>query len=569
MKTGVFKMKYTYLLCPIIAMGLSSCVFTTPRAEEGTSFTDESAILGFERLPAPPSEGLHGAAWLDFDNDRDLDLFIPAQPGSPNILYRNDNGTFLDVAVSAGVTGGTGHAGAVAADINNDGCTDLLATGTGGIGSPATNGTPHNLYKNNCNGTFTDITATAGITAPHPAMMAAFGDIDNDGDVDLFITSPGSFATGLTPQTLYMNNGDDTFSDISVSAGIASSLGGCVVNFVDLDRDGYQDILLGNCNNLAFPSGVGAAPGIPIPGPWELWHNNGNNTFTDVANTAGLNVRPGFPMALTIADIENDGDLDIFATGLGVFFGKPNPTPSEFGLLAEQVLFVNNGDGTFSDGTYSHGLGGYEWGWGASFADFDADGDEDIFQVGSMPPVFGVLGSGLASPGHLFQNDGSGNMSNVDMFGLQDDFVSGLATTDYDGNGFVDVIILKTAHTFSNLFGQAFTGNGKPLFLSNNGNSNHSITVALKGTASNANGIGARVEAKTGNITRTKIVFAGTSFASDNGPWLTFGLGQHKFVKLQVTWPSGLIEKFNHVDANQLITLEEGTGIPVKRNKNK
>ena len=558
-------MNYSYLIFPMLIAGLTSTVQAVPKAEEGTSFTDESALLNFERLTAPPSEGLYGMAWLDFDDDLDLDLFVPGHPGGTNVLYRNDNGTFIDVTMSAGVDSSTGHGGAVAADINNDGCTDLFTIGTGGLGSPATNGTPHKLYKNNCDGTFTDISTNSGITAPHPAMMAAFGDIDNDGDLDLFITSPGSFATGLTAQTLYLNNGDETFSDISVPAGIASSLGGCVVNFVDLNKDGYQDILLGNCNNLAFPGGVGTAPGIPIPGPWELWHNNGNNTFTDIANAAGLNARPGFPMALTMADIDNDGDLDIFATGLGVFFSDPSVTP--FGLLTEQVLFVNNGDGTFIDATYSHGLGGVNWGWGATFADFDNDGDEDLFHAGSMPPVFGVIGPGLASPGRLYLNDGNGHMSNVETFGLEEDFVSGLAAADYDGNGFVDLVIAKTAHTSLNRFGLPFSGNGQLVLLKNNGNNNHSITVALKGTTSNTNGIGARVQAKTGNITQTKVVFAGTGFASDNSPWLTFGLGQRKFVKLQVTWPSGLIEKFNHIAANQLVTLEEGTGIPVKQNK--
>ena len=154
---------------------------------------------------------------------------------------------------------------------------------------------------------------------------------------------------------------------------------------------------------------------------------------------------------------------------------------------------------------------------------------------------------------------GSGTMTMTQTFGLASDFTSGLAVADFDGNGFVDVVIAKTVHDSISRLGDPFSGNGIPLFLRNEGNVNHSITIALVGTTSNANGIGAKVEAKTSHITRTKVVFDGTGFASDNGPWLTFGLGSRDSVDLKVTWPSGLVEEFDDIDADQLVTLKEGS----------
>lgn len=374
-------------------------------------------------------------------------------------------------------------------------------------------------------------------------MMAAFGDIDNDRDLDLYISNPGSFITGMAPPALYRNNGDRTFSDITAATGVNTAEGSCVVNFTDYDNDGWADILVGNCNKLVFPLGP---PGIPVPGPWELWRNNGDGTFTDVSAAAGLAGRPGFPMALTIADYDGDGDLDFFATGLGVAF---NETFS--GILAEQVLFRNNGDGTYSDVTYAQGLGGFEWGWGASFADFDNDGDEDLLAVGSMPLIFEVIGPGLASPGRLYENSGSG-FSSVASYGLEFAFTSGLSVGDYDGDGFSDAIISTAPYAPGTL--------DTAVVLHNDGNDNHSVTVRLVGTSSNVGGVGAVVRAKVKKTWQTKQVFAGTSFASGNSPWLTFGLGKEKRAKFIVRWPSGLVEQFKKEKGDQLITFVEGTG---------
>lgn len=543
----------------LIGMGClwASGILAQPMAAHGTMLVDVSGKLTFQRSPDPLTAGLGGPAWIDFDGDGDLDLFLTSSTDQPNALFRNEGGMFTEVAAEAGVAGGapevgfSASAGAAAADIDNDGCVDLFVIGGGGVGGPASFGQPHKLYVNNCDGTFTDASATAGIEAPHPAMMAAFGDIDNDGDVDLFITSPGSFVSGMGPQALYLNNGDRTFTDISALAGIDTANGGCVAAFTDYNSDGRQDIIVGNCNLLEFPEGE--AP-VVVPGPWELWKNNGDLTFTDMADAAGLNVRPGFPMALTLADYNGDGHLDLFATGLGAAF-----TP-RYGVLAEQVLFRNNGDGTYSDTTAEAGLLGFEWGWGASFADFDNDGDEDLLTVGSMPPAFGVIGPSLANPGRLFENQGTGTFSPVQRFNLEGRYTSGLAVGDYTGDGFIDAVVSTAPFEATSLLGGTFRGDGAPVLLENTGNGNHWIRVRLEGTVSNTSGVGAVVRTREGATQQTKQVQAGTGFASSNSLWLIFGLGSRDKVDLQVTWPSGLVETFNGLRASQTVTLIEGTG---------
>ena len=254
-------------------------------------------------------------------------------------------------------------------------------------------------------------------------------------------------------------------------------------------------------------------------------------------------------MSLTSADYDGDGDFDLFATGLGASY------QATYGLLSEQVLFENQGDGTYSDETYAAGLGGFEWGWGASFVDYDNDGDEDLFQVGSFPTAFGIVGPNLASPGRLFENDGNSNFQTTQTFGLDGLYTSGLAIGDYDNDGFQDALI-----TTGEFVVGPYSGDGAPVLLHNDGNNNHWIKIRLVGTTSNRNGIGAIVQTKLRDTVQVKQVHAGTSFSSSNSPWLSFGLGARDNVDVKVTWPSGLVEEFDALDGDQLVTLVEGTG---------
>jgi len=527
----------------------------------GIAFEDVSHLLDFERvddlLTVPIADRIGGVAWLDYDNDDDLDLFIANAPGGNNALFRNDKGKFVDVAVDAGITGDkSGFTGALAGDINNDGWIDLFLTGANGFMGL---GRPSRLYQNNGDGTFTDTTATSGIVPNHLAAMAVFGDIDGDKYLDLFVASPGNFTLRtLTEQKLYHNNGDGTFTDISASAGINTSLGGCVAAFSDFNHDLRPDILVGNCGNLSNLDNPDPRTHRPIPGPWELWINQGDNTFIDHADAAGLNIRPALPMAITAADFDLDGDLDWFATGMGL------NNPFVPGLLGEQVLFNSFNDETFGDATYSSGLGGYEWGWGASFADFDNDGDEDLATVGSFVTSLVILPTALANPGFIFENNGKGKFKEIINLGLQDQATSGLAVADYDNDGDTDLVIIKAAYNGTNILGEAVQGDGVPVLLRNKGNKNRSLTVRLTGTNSNPTAIGARVTVHARKMKpQVRELFAGSSFVSTNSPWLTFGLGKHRHAVIVVQWPSGLKEAFWGRASKKIKDLREGTGYPL------
>lgn len=544
------------LVLPVTAIALlafsSAATAGGPPVRHGTTFTDVSASLDFERVDESLTVKLGGQAWIDFDDDDDLDLYLVNAPGGDNALFRNDGGSFTNVAATAGVTGdGIGYTAALAGDIDNDGCTDLFLTGAGGFFGVSL---PHRLYINNCDGSFRDATASSGIDPDHLGLMPAFGDIDRDGYLDLFVASPGDYVTGtLTTQKLYHNNGDGTFSDISASAGIDTALGGCVVGFSDFNHDWYPDILLGNCNNLD----VSGPQSAPIVGPWELWINQGDLSFVDEAEERGLGDDPGFPMAVTLGDYDSDGDLDIFATGAGV--ADPFGGGSE---LSEQTLFQNQGDGTFIETTEVAGLGGYEFGWGASFADFDNDGDEDLATVGSVAVSFMQLLGPLGGPGRVYENDNGTMRATID-FGLEFQATSGLSVADYDGDGFVDLAIVKTAYDYEDTPFGPIAGDGAPVLLHNDGNSNNSLTLKLVGNESNAMGIGAKVKTFVGGGIgwEVKEVTAGSSFASTNSPWLTFGLGNQHFGWVVVYWPSGLREAWGvPYFGPTLNTLEEGTG---------
>lgn len=529
---------------------LASLVPRTAAAQDsGTSFRDVSEkIHSFTRSAATDvSEGFGGAAWLDYNNDGLLDLFVTNGAGHPNKLFRNNgDGTFTDVARQAGVANGLGNQGVVAADIDNDGCVDLFLTGEGAWAGEKGNKpaeTPAKLYINNCNGTFTDITRAAGIPFPLHGGMAAFGDINRDGFLDLFVASPGNIALAIpTRNRLFLNNGNRTFTEISASAGINTNLGACAVQFSDFDNDGWPDIFVANCNGFDAPFSV-------ITTPFELFRNNHNLTFTDVAPKAGLAPVPGDPslgmgfwMAVTIGDYNRDGKLDIFATNVG----GTDPT-------VQHGLFRNNGDGTFTDvGPFAFPNDVLqEFGWGASFADFDNDGFEDLFFAGSLP-IFGILGPGVASPGRFLLNGGNNSFSKAADFGLASAYTTGVAVGDFNNDGFPDVFVTVTD---LGIPGQ------HSLLLMNGGNGNNWLTVKAVGTRSNRSAVGARARLMSGDMTQVKEVYAGTGFLSTNSPWLTFGLGKRRQANIEISWPSGLRELFPDISANQSVTLVEGKGV--------
>ncbi|MEM7204109.1 MAG: CRTAC1 family protein [Planctomycetota bacterium] len=494
-------------------------------------FVDASTTIPFDRTGG----GLGGAAWLDYDLDGDLDLFLPSGTGGACGLFRNDGGgAFSDVAVQAGLDSLAGFSAAVAGDLDNDGDPDLFLSGDGSMMTPAA--TPCGLFRNNGDGTFSDVIDTSGIQGGASPLSAALGDLDNDGLLDLFICSSGSQPTKTQhPNQLYRNNGNLTFTDISASSGVDTANGACAVAMLDYDRDGDQDIMVAVCHDAFFALT-----------PFELFRNNGDLTFTDVSAAAGVDL-PGFWMSVTPGDYDNDGDVDVFATNSGDV-GK------------EHALLRNNGDGTFTDVAEEAGLTQWEFGWGASFLDVDNDADLDLFFAGSLPVApFHIVGPGVGNPGRLLYNQGDGTFAEVagaqpvDMSRL---FTTGVAQADYDGDGFADVVVVVGEFEP--------TVPAAPILLRNRGNANHWLGVRLVGSHGNRGGVGALIEVTAAAPTPAQVreVRAGSSFLCSETPWPVFGLNTATQASVRVNWPSGLREVFAGVAVDRYITLQEGTGEP-------
>jgi hypothetical protein len=347
---------------------------------------------------------------------------------------------------------------------------------------------------------------------------------------------------------LYVNQFDETVAD-----------GECVSSFFDYDLDGDQDLLVGNCHGFHSDQTPleERSPLFPFRfTPFNLYRNNGDGTFTDVAEAAGLagDGNLGFWMSIAIGDINGDGFLDFWSSNGGVAVGAPHK------------LYQNNGDGTFTDVRAEKGFPDYlEWGWGATLQDFDNDGDLDVFFVGALPSL-GLIGPGIASPGSLFlqQDDGTfTDATNLTGIDLSASFSSGLASGDFDGDGFQDLAVMVAGYDAPATLDGAIDN---VVLLKNLGNGNNYITVRLAGTASNSDGIGALVYVRAaGDPTTEQVreVIAGTSMGSSHQLWPTFGLGSVDKVDINVRWPTGLEEFFSSIAANQVYEIVETTPNPL------
>ncbi len=524
----------------VIVVGVCLSVATQAGGQDREAFEDASDLLnGFERRSTEfRGSGLGGAAWFDFDNDGDLDLFITNGRTQPNALIENlGNGTFSEIAAQAGVADNVGYSGVVAGDIDNDGFRDLFLTSEGGIrGGPAG---PVALYHNNGDGTFSDITQSSGIVAPATSLSAAMADVDGDGFLDLFISAPGSLPRGRQDRNaLYRNNGDLTFTDISAESGVDTRLGACAALFTDHNRDGRIDLMVVNCNNVQF-----------LPTPIELFINRGDGTFEDATAGSGLD-RLGYWMGIGAADFDNDGDIDQFLTNLGT---------STF-LPTRHGLFTRECDGPYRNVAADAGVAEYEFGWGCTTADFDNDGFADIFLAGSLPDtLLNAIGPGRGNPGILLQNDGGSRQLGFTEtplpVNLAGDFTSGVASGDYDGDGFEDIVVVLSKHE---------NGRGRPILLHNRGGDSGWVEIRLVGTTSNRDAIGARVEVEAGDLRQVREVYAGSSFLSTHSTWLIFGIGDRERTdSVIVRWPGGDAERFPSVTSRQMVVLTEGTGQPV------
>lgn len=440
------------------------------------------------------------------------------------------------------------------------------------------------LYRNNSNGTFTDVTTEAGVGDKGMGMGVITADVDNDGDQDLFVTNWG-------PNVFYQNNGNGTFTDITKNAGLGNDLCGIGSTFLDYDKDGYLDLYVGNyieydpdyqyfyaANRFPGPLAYKGQPDI-------LYHNNGDGTFTDVTKQAGVYNPEGRAMGVTSCDIDSDGYLDIFVANDGM----------------ENYLYRNNGDGTFSDIAIQTGTGFGQNGEATSamsgeFGDINLDGLVDIIvpdmafsciyqntELGFFEEMSARMGLSAACGQYTswsanffdFNNDGYGdvyisnghaqrligqedlllindsgkrfiNVSHELGGDFQEKFVGrGSAVGDYDNDGDMDILVLNL--------------NARARLLRNDGgNRKNWIMIHLIGTTSNRDAIGSRIRLTNGNKTQTKWRLSSSGYLSQSDYRVHFGLGvDSKVDKIEILWPDGKTQTLKNVKVNQVITVKE------------
>ena len=499
-----------------------------------------------------------GAAFLDFDNDGWLDIFLvngsrfPAPaPAATNHLYRNNrDGTFQDATSRAGLERSGWGQGVCAGDFDNDGHTDLFVTYWGG----------NVLYRNNGNGAFAEVTEAAGLKASRLRWGSgcAFLDYDRDGLLDLFVSNyvdfdlktapqPGSGPTcryrglavncgprGLKGESnlLFHNQGRGTFRDVSEQSGISSARDhyGLGVLTGDFNNDGWPDIYVANDKTASL-----------------LFRNQRDGTFEEIGVFAGCaydaDGKAASGMGVAAGDFDRDGWLDILKTNF-----SDEPTS----------LYRNTGDGLFIDAALGAGLGrNRRWvGWGCGFADFDNDGWLDALIVNGhvFPELDGAEpGWGFRQPKVLYRNIRGERFEDVSAQAgpaITTPAASrGAAFGDFDNDGRLDVVI-NNMH------------DAPSLLHSRTRNRNHWILVRLEGVRSNRSAIGARVSCLTGKFRQIDEVRSGGSFFSQNDFRLHFGLGEARRIDLlEIRWPSGAVQQIRACAADQIITVREGSGL--------
>jgi hypothetical protein len=499
----------------------------------------------------------------------------------------------------------TTGAGCAFLDYDDDGWMDIYLVNSGKCDFYNPNPPLRNaLYRNNRDGTFTDVTEKAGVGAGGYGQGVAVGDYDGDGFPDLYVTQYGR-------SILYHNNGDGTFTDVTEKADVAAPGWASSAAWFDYDDDGRLDLFV--CQFVEFDksrnkdchTGPEGQAGYCIPRVYRptaswLFHNNGDGTFTDVSKQSGIANSLGKAWGVVAADLNNDGRIDLFVandttanflfmnrgggrfveigTPAGVAYSAEGRPRSGMGVDCADFdedgwmdLFVanidhemysiyrNNRDETFDDLAMPTGIGAATRmmsGWGLKFLDYDNDGNLDLFLANGNPDdLIESVHPGVTyrEPPILLHNTGRGFQNVSQQSGpLFSTPISarGLAIGDFDNDGAVDVLIA--------------INNGAPLLLRNNaGKQNHWLGVRLVGKKSNPDAVGARVTYQSGDLKRGRMKVGGGSYLSAHDPRIVLGLGQRKKIDwLEVKWPlpSGLTERFTDLPLDRYITIVEGQG---------
>jgi hypothetical protein len=554
------------LFLPLAAPAQSTAVQSTaaqiaaPPTPAVVRFTDvtEEAGVHFKHVSTPEKRYIvesmsGGVALVDYDNDGYLDIYfvnsltvdlVKSKGKTRSLLYRNrGDGTFADVTDRAGVGDIGWGMGAAVGDYNNDGFQDLYVTCVG----------PNHLLRNNGDGTFTDTTQKAGVADPRWSAGASFVDYDADGYLDLFVANYVSFDFNNLPEfgrdktcqfkgvavqcgprgmagdgdSLYHNNGDGTFTDVSKKAGVSDPNGyyGMGVICSDFDEDGFTDIFVANDSTPNF-----------------LYKNKGDGTFKEIGFLSGTalneNGASQGSMGVTVADYDHDGRLDLFITNFDDDYN---------------TLYRNDGNGFFTDASYAARIAAVSLpyvGWGTKFFDYDADGWVDLF-VGNghvYPQIKNFLQRNF-----VHRNLRNGTFAEVaEQLGAafaERRAARGAAFGDIDNDGDVDIVV-------------SYLGGGGQVLRNDGGNANNAVLFKTVGVRSNRDGVGTRVRIVAGDLTQKDEVRSGDSYISQSDLRLHFGLERRTKIDLvEIRWPSGAIDKITDAKVNKVITVKEGQGI--------
>lgn len=553
MKAEIFLLTSVILVC---------CAVTPSIAETTLRFTDQTQQAGihFKHINGASKEKYlpetmgSGGLFFDYNNDGYLDIYLVnsgtlsdtsrphRSPDNMNVLYRNiGDETFVDATAEAGLHQNYGYGmGCLAVDYDNDGDPDLYLTNFG----------RNQLYRNNGNGTFTDVTAHAGVGDGKWSVSASFGDFNLDGHLDLYVanyldyqleTAHACFLEGVhiycgpheypgARDTLYRNNGDGTFTDVTTRAILHNTGKGLGVLFTDYNNDGYPDIFVAN----------DAVPDF-------LYRNNKDGTFTDIAITAGVAYnsegRATASMGIASGDYDNDGFQDLFVTNFS---------------LEINSLFHNDGDGFYTMTTFEVGLADPSFsklGFGTQFLDADNNGTLELFvanghvwdNVSEITPslsykqqcqIFGSIGT------EQFED----LSETASQFFKRSVVARGVAVGDYNNDGATDILVTCC--------------NESPILLRNDSNVHNYVKIRLVGTESNRYGIGAKVWVRTDETTQFREATCGGSYASGSEQTLLFGIGAQKTIRsIAVKWQSGHTQTLDFTDVespvNQTIYITE------------
>ena len=497
----------------------------------------------------------------------------------------------------------TSGAGCAFFDYDNDGWMDVYLVNSGKCDFFTPNPPLRNaLYRNNRDGTFTDVTEKAGVAAGGFGQGVAVGDYDGDGFPDLYVTQYGR-------SILYHNNGDGTFTDVTAKAGVAAPGWASSAVWFDYDNDGRLDLFVGRfvdfSKELNKPCGIHedgrhhyCIPKVYSPMPSWLFHNNGDGTFTDVSKESGIASRLGKVWGVVATDINNDGLMDLWvsndtvanflfvnrgkgkfdeiATTAGVAYSDGGRARSGMGVDSADfnedgwmglfvsnldremfAIYKNNHDETFDDVALPTGIGKatrFMSGWGLKFFDYDNDGNLDLFLANGNPDdlISSLHGEvTYEEPLMLFRNTGKSFQDVSAQSGpifARPMSARGMALGDFDNDGAVDVLIA--------------INNGAPVLLRNNaGKQNHWLGVKLVGKKSNPDAVGARVTYQAGDLKRHQMKVGGGSYLSSHDPRMVLGLGKREKIDwLEVKWPlpGGKTERFTNLPIDRYITIVEG-----------